>query len=128
MFGFSRLFLLGIFFAGIITGIVAKPFWKEAIMAWNQESYSELVARCDGSMKSHLMAKHRVAVEPTENNVRLLEAAEIGLIDCQEYDLKRKRLIRWGLDDNDLANMGLLAIEANATELQKVIKIHEFRY
>ena len=58
----------------------------------------------------------------------MLEAAEVALIDCQDYDLMRKRLLQWGLRENELALMGLQAIEEKSSSLQRVIEIHEIRY
>ena len=52
----------------------------------------------------------------------------IGLIDCQDYDLLRKRLQLIGLDETALGYMALKAIEAKTTDLQNVIEIHEIRY
>jgi hypothetical protein len=40
----------------------------------------------------------------------------------------RKRLIQWGLRDNELALMGLRAIEEKGDSLHRVIEIHEIRY
>ncbi len=97
-------------------------------MAVTQSSYQEATYRCDRSMRAHLLAKQKVEANPSERTVRDLEASEIALIDCQDYDLMRKRLILFGLDENALGYMALKAIEAKATDLQDVIEIHEIRY
>lgn len=79
-------------------------------------------------MRNHLIAKQRVEASPSEETVLALEASEIGLIDCQDYDLLRKRLLLAGLDETALGYMALKAIEAKAVDLQDVIEIHEIRY
>lgn len=94
----------------------------------NAEGYARLVHACDSAMKSHLIAKQRVVLRPTKIAVTELKAAELGLLDCQPYDLKRKKLLRWGLSDNDLSELALKAIEANAGSLKKVVEVHEFQY
>ena len=79
-------------------------------------------------MREHLIAKQRLARAPSPGHVSMLEAAEIALIDCQDYDLMRKRLTQWGLRENELALMGLQAIEEKSSSLHRVIEIHEIRY
>lgn len=128
VFGRNKLALLGVFVLGAFAGQFASPAWNQMVMYWNQEEYSSLVEKCDSAMKSHLLAKHRLASQPSQEHAKVLEAAELGLLDCHYYDLKRKRLGQLGLDDNDLAKMGLVAIEGNAVDLKKIVKIHEFRY
>jgi len=53
---------------------------------------------------------------------------EVGLISCQDYDLMRKRLMQWGLSENDLSEMALMAVEERAENLADVVRIHEIRY
>jgi hypothetical protein len=79
-------------------------------------------------MRDHLIAKQRLDQDPSKANVDGLRAMEIGLIACQDYDLLRKHLIRWGLSENDLSEMALVAIEDRAQNLADVVRIHEIRY
>ena len=79
-------------------------------------------------MREHLIAKQKVEAAPSEETVRTLEATEIGLIDCQDYDMLRKRLLLLGLDETALGYMALKAIEEKAVDLQNVIETHEIRY
>ena len=65
---------------------------------------------------------------PSKENVEALRSMEIGLISCQDYDLMRKRLMQWGLSENDLSEMSLVAIEQRAENLADVVQIHEIRY
>ncbi len=128
VFGQNNLWKIVIFASGVMFGFLATPIWKEVIIYFNQDTYSELVFKCDSAMQSHLLAKHRVAVAPSKDSVRILTATEIGLLACQEYDLARKQLIQYGLSENELSKMALIAIESNATNLREVVKTHEFRY
>ena len=119
-------------FLGVIVGLilayVGMPFWKLGLMKIYQEEFGELTFECDNAMRGHLLAKQRLVGEPSEDNVLSLKAAEIGLLDCQEYDLMQKSLIRWGLSNNELSEMSLLAIEEKGQDLRDVIRIHEIRY
>lgn len=116
------------FLAGIAVGVAGLPLWKTALIASEQSAFSELTFKCDHAMREHLLAKQKLVGEPSEGNIVNLKSAEIGLIDCQDYDLMRKRLIRWGLTDNELSEMALVAIEERGSSLQEVVRIHEIRY
>ena len=117
-----------LFAAGVATGVVARPLAKDLLMWWCQDRYAALVRNCDQSMREHFIAKMNVAQRPGEDTVDNLEAAEIGLIACQDYDLFQKRLIKWGLSENELSEMRLEAVEAGATSLREVVSEHEIRY
>lgn len=124
----NRFVFLAIFFAGTAVGGVAAPVWRTIVISVSQERYSDLTFKCDDAMRAHLLAKSKLTSEPNEENVADLRSAEITLLDCQDYDLMRKRLIRWGLSDNELSEMALTAIEERGKTLQQVINIHEIRY
>lgn len=101
------------------------PAIAEAVYA---ERYKELMFQCDHVMREHFIAKQMVLASPTEETVRNLEAAEVGLTACHEYDKMRKKMIRWGLSENALARIGLEAIEKHATDVRTFVEIHEIRY
>ncbi len=113
---------------GIVIGQVVSPLWTWGVVLIAEPAYQEATYRCDRSMRAHLLAKQKVEAEPSAETVRELQASEIALIDCQDYDLLRKRLMLIGLDETALGYMALKTIEAKATDLQDVIEIHEIRY
>ena len=90
--------------------------------------YKELMFQCDHVMREHFIAKQMVLYSATEQTIRNLEAAEIGLTACHQYDKLRKEMIRWGLSENALARIGLQAIEERATDVRTFVEIHEIRY
>lgn len=120
------------FVIGVIVGLglayVGLPLWKLSVMRVFQAQFANLTFDCDDAMRSHLLAKQKLVGTPSKENSNSLKSAEIGLLDCQDYDLMRKRLIRWGLTDNELSEMSLLAIEAKGKDLRDVIRTHEIRY
>lgn len=124
----NSLFGFAMFSVGAASATFAAPLWRISLTAAFQEEYATLTYRCDYAMRDHLIAKHRLDQEPSEANVEALRAMEIGLISCQDYDLLRKRLMQWGLDENDLSEMSLVAIEERAENLADVVRIHEIRY
>jgi len=99
---------------------IAKSLFKE--------EYKVLMFKCDNVMRDHLIAKNRVIYEKSEMAQRQLKSAEMGLISCHEYDKLRKRMKIWGVTDNELALMGLEAIEKNTKDIMKHVEIHEFKY
>lgn len=114
--------------AGAVIAWLALPVWREAVMRWNQRDYGLLVEQCDGAMRDHYQAKMRAADEPSRDTGLALQAGEVELIVCQDYDLYQKRLVQWGLREDELAQMRLKAIEARAGDLDEVVGTHEIRF
>ncbi|WP_222926956.1 TIGR03982 family His-Xaa-Ser system protein [Sphingomonas gilva] len=114
--------------AGIAIGWLALPLWRDGLMTWHQQRYGLLVEQCDSAMRDHLQAKLQAANAPSRETGMALYAGEVGLIVCQDYDLYQKRLLQWGLSENELAQMRLKAIEARADDLDEVVATHEIRF
>jgi hypothetical protein len=104
---------------------LALPAIAKAIYG---KTYQELVFKCDNAMREHFIAKNRMLSEPSDDAVKTLNAAEIGLIECHDYDVMRKRLLSLGLTEHDLALMGLKAIEEKGSDVKTFVKIHEIKY
>ncbi len=100
--------------------VVASTIWAE--------DYKELMFKCDQSMRDHYIAKRAVELDPTKILIRNLQSSELSLMDCHEYDKLRKRMIKWGLDANDLSYIGIEALEEQNYELRDFVEIHEIRY
>lgn len=92
------------------------------------EEYKEKMFVCDSAMRNHLIAKNRVKFQKTQKALQQLEMSEVGLIHCHDYDVLRKKMLSMGLSSNDLALLGLEAIEAKAVDIKKLVAIHEFKY
>ena len=100
--------------------IVAQSLFKE--------DYKKLVFQCDNVMQSHLLAKNKALANPSDDSNRELKAAELGLLDCHDYDKLRKKLISWGLTQNDLSSIGIEAIEGKAEDVRSFVRTHEIKY
>ena len=120
------MFALGLAF-GVALGVVGAPLWRTVVMAVSAERYESLVYRCDSAMRTHYVERARTAQAPSEEAVDQLRAAEIALIDCQDYDIYQKNLVFWGLRENELALMRLRAIESGGGTLDEVVRFHEIR-
>jgi len=79
-------------------------------------------------MREHFISKGRVSANPSGDTVKDLLSAEVALIDCHEYDKFRKKLLSFGLSEDDLARMGLVAIEEKQSDIQTLVQEHEIRF
>ena len=72
--------------------------YKPAItFATQGEDYKELMYQCDHAMREHYIAKKAVEFDANEMHIKNLQATELGLLQCHEYDKKRKELLANGL-------------------------------
>ena len=100
--------------------LIASHLWRE--------DYKNLMFKCDQVMREHYIAKRAVELNPDAAAVKNLAATEVGLLDCHDYDKLRKRMLVWGLNENQLASIGLETLEEKQYELRRFIEIHEIRY
>jgi hypothetical protein len=123
------LLMLNLFALVVIFGLGFNQFVQPHIVkAYYQKRYQVLMFKCDNVMREHLIAKNRMLNEPSDDAVRTLKAAEIGLLECHDYDVMRKHLISLGLTEDDLSQMGLKAIEEDATDVKIFVQEHELKY
>lgn len=103
-----------------VAPLAAASLWRE--------DYKSLMFKCDQVMRDHYIAKQAVLHAPGEETIKNLDAAEIGLLGCHDYDKLRKRMLAWGVTEDHLSAIGLEAMESKAYELRRFVEIHEFRY
>ena len=117
---------------GLFFGFFLNQYWdfpyKEGVKFLFKSQYGEHVHQCDNAMREHFLAKSKTSSSPSEQTLRELENTEVALLDCHDYDKFRKKLINFGLNENDLAEMGLQAIEQTRTNLQTIVGQHEICY
>lgn len=126
----SRLLVAGNILAVVLViGYGAVEYGGRAVASriWRAD-YKDLMFKCDQVMREHFIAKRQVETDPSTHNVRNLEAAEVGLLDCHEYDRLRKRMLTWGVTPDQLSAIGLEALEEKKYELRDFVNIHEIRY
>jgi len=129
MFRFNKLVLIiGVFFIGFVFGNLYKQPLKTAIKYFYQDEFNILSYKCDNAMREHFLAKAKLVSKPSKKDVKNLQASELALLDCHSYDKFRKKLLTYGLNENDLAQIFLNSMENNKTELQKFVKEHEIRF
>ena len=101
------------------------PFIAEKIY---KEQYKELVFQCDSVMRDHFIAKSEVLALPSNEAIQKLQASEVGLLTCHDYDVLRKKLISFGLGENQLARIELEVVEERAKDVRSFVQTHEIRY
>ena len=126
-FNFYSLLCL-LFLVGFVSGNIFHVPYKYVIKKIYLKDYQTSMYKCDNAMRNQFIAKAKVIQNPNKKNAKALQSAEIALIDCHDYDVLRKKLLSLGLVSLDLSSMGLEAIEKEAFDLQKLVRIHEIRY
>ena len=94
----------------------------------NKDKYQSLMFQCDHVMREHFIAKQLVVVSPSDKAIKNLEASEVGLLSCHEYDKLRKQLLSYGASEMQLSMIGLEVMEEKAKDVQRFVEIHEIRY
>lgn len=92
------------------------------------ERFKTLMFACDHAMRDHYIAKKSVELNPSNLTIKNLEATELGLMSCHDYDKMRKQMEALNVSENKLSRLGLEALEEREYDLQRFVKTHEFRY
>ena len=112
-----------VFVYGLVEYVVPQVALK-----LNKDNYQSLMFQCDHVMREHFIAKQLVVVSPSYKAIKNLEASEVGLLSCHEYDKLRKQLLSYGASEVQLSMIGLEIMEEKATDVQRFVEIHEIRY
>lgn len=117
--------ILGLSLVGLLGYNYFQPNFAKALWA---EDYKVLMFNCDQGMRDHYIAKRAVELDASPASIKNLQASELMLTDCHDYDKLRKKMLSWNLTPNDLSLIGIEALEEKEYELQRFVEIHEFRY
>jgi hypothetical protein len=110
---------------GLATKYIAVPYFAEIVY---KEDYKKLVFACDNVMRDHLIAKNRVNVDKSEESIKQLHSAEVGLLTCDDYDKLRKKMMVFGINEENLSMIGIEAIEEKSNDVRNFVRTHEIRY
>jgi hypothetical protein len=114
---------------GIIGVALLYEYASPAVALYKYgNDYKTLMYECDHAMREHFIAKKTVEAKPAKVSIANLEASEVGLLACHQYDLLRKRMQRFNVSDAGLETLGLQALEEKEFELRAFVKTHEIRY
>ena len=113
---------------GIATSWFAEPLYKSTLMSIYGDEFAILTFQCDQAMREHWISRMELAEDPSTSNLTVLRSTEIALLDCNEYDILQKKLIRLGLSDTEIGELVLRASENDPNGMRTVIGIHEIRH
>ena len=113
---------------GIFVGSIWNLPYKFVLRSLFSNEYGRLVYICDSAMREHYISKSALLEIPSQDNIENLEIAEVALLDCQTYDVLRKKLLSYGLSEADLSLISLQFIERNSSDLLDVVEVHEINY
>jgi hypothetical protein len=123
------LLIVNILAAFLIFGLAFKRFvLPEYAKLLYKKDYKILMFKCDNVMRDHFIAKNKVLTDINDDSVKNLQAAEVGLMECNAYDKLRKKLINLGLSENQLSQFGLETIEENAKNVRTFVETHQIKY
>lgn len=123
-----KILIIGAIVSAYVAGLFSQDVKVYAIKNLYKEEYSNLVFLCDHAMREHFISKQLLAKFPNEKHATQNIQAEVALIDCQDYDILRKKLISFGLKEADLSQLSLLSIEEKSKDIRKVVETHEIAY
>ena len=98
------------------------------VLASHKDEYQLLMFQCDHVMREHFIAKQQVLVEPSEMAVKNLDASEVSLLTCHDYDKLRKKMLIFGVSEPQLSMVGLEVMEEKMTDVRRFVETHEIRY
>ena len=98
------------------------------VLASHKEEYQSLMFQCDHVMREHFIAKQQVLVEPSEMAIKNLDASEVSLLTCHNYDKLRKKILSFGVSEPQLSMVGLELMEEKMTDVRRFVETHEIRY
>ena len=120
---------LNIFLLGAVGIALIYEYASPAVAVYAYgNDYMALMYECDHAMREHFIAKKTVEANPAKASIANLEASEVGLLACHDYDLLRKKLQRLNVSNASLETLGLNALEEKEFELRAFVKTHEIRY
>jgi hypothetical protein len=107
---------------GLMTIVIneyAKPWIAGELY---REDYKRLALECDRVMHDEVVLRDRVLDE--EKKKLMMVSADVGLLACHEYDKLRKRMLIMGMTDEQLALLGLEALDIEMIPVSKMADPH----
>ncbi|MCG9761831.1 TIGR03982 family His-Xaa-Ser system protein [Pseudoalteromonas sp. Isolate6] len=104
---------------GVATYILKEIAIPFAVYELNKTDFMSYSKSCSQAMDSNWYIEQ-------QNSQNLRTASEIQLLDCHEYDLLQKHMLRYGVSEYALAELGLRALELHQKPASEMVKQHKF--
>lgn len=110
----------------LVSIVFMEYIWPKVMFSRHAEEYRLLTLQCDQAMHSEVVLRApEESLEVTDQQAKLLKAsADVELMVCHDYDKLRKRLLIAGLSENDLALLGLEALEVERITVKRMVEPH----
>lgn len=89
---------------------------------WHADEYRRLVVECDLAM--HDEAALRNADLPEDKATAMRITGDVGLLVCHDYDKLRKRMLIAGVNEHQLALLGLEGLELERIPVSRMVEPH----
>jgi hypothetical protein len=96
-----------------------RPFVADL---YYRDQYRQLVIQCDQAMHDEVALRKGTAIAASEP--LLATSADVDLAICHEYDKLRKRLLGFGVTEEQLALRGLEALEIEQIPVSRMVDPH----
>ncbi len=113
-------FVIAVCLLTIVGYEYVRPFAAKTMF---KTDYQRLAVACDNAM--HEEAALRASSKPSEQERIMALSAEVGLAVCHDYDKLRKRMLIWGMTDDELALFGLEALENEQIPVSRLAAPHK---
>ena len=103
----NKYLILNLFLViSIIISLNFKSFKKHIYVSLKKDESKELMFKCDNAMRDHFIAKQIFDKAPNSDNLKELEASEVGLMVVRLRQTQKK-LIIVGLSSEEMSLIGL---------------------
>lgn len=114
----SRVVIAGCLMAIVVVEYVL-PFVADFLY---RDQYRRFVVQCDQAMHDEVALRRGTPLATKEPKLAL--SADIDLAVCHEYDKLRKRLLSFGVTEEQLALRGLEALEIEQIPVTRMVDPH----
>ena len=106
----------------LITIILIKYVQPFVVTQLYAGEYKRLALECDNAMHDEVAL--RSLPNTSGKQALLIKSADVGLMVCHEYDKLRKKMLITGVTDEQLALLGLEALEVELIPVSRMVEPH----
>lgn len=106
-----------------LLGIVFFEYIRPMVTEWvYRNEFMRLSLECDQAMHNEVAIRNLSSEGLLPNSMVVSGAVELAV--CHQYDKLRKRMLIWGVTEEQLALLGLRALEAERIPVGRMVEPH----
>lgn len=109
----------------LIAQFAINEIWPRLYLRMNAGEFAELAVACARARDSARGADDLMAALPPNQQHAMRLTAQVGLLDCVEYDRRRVAFIANGVDAEDLRLIELQALGDELISLQSTVEAYQ---